>query len=93
MVSVTARIITQNGFLVGRYLIQFSDQLFSRQVSEFRQTFQRRVGVVYIGLVVFGMVDFHRLLIEVRFQRIISVRQGWQCITHNHLHYCRAAGC
>ena len=91
VVSVTASVVTQNGFLIRRQLIQFGDQLFSRQAREFRQAFQRSISVVYVSLVVFGMVDFHRLLIEVRFKGIISVRQGWQCITHNHLQYCRAA--
>ena len=91
VVSVTARVVTQYGFLVCWQLIQFGDQLFNGQAGEFRQAFQRSVGVVYVSLVVFGVVDFHRLLIEVRFKGIISVRQGWQCITHNHLQYCRAA--
>ncbi|AWF35179.1 putative sodA [Klebsiella oxytoca] len=39
----------------------------------------------------FSVMDFHRLLVKMRFQGVISVRQGRQCITHNHLHYCRAA--
>ncbi|CNT86129.1 Uncharacterised protein [Salmonella enterica subsp. enterica serovar Bovismorbificans] len=90
---MAARVVTQHGFFVHWHLIQFSNQFFNRQVSKLRQVFQRRVSVVDIGLMVFGVVNLHRLLIEVRFQCIISVRQGWQCITHNHLHYCRAAQC
>ncbi|MNC03743.1 hypothetical protein D3C75_511660 [compost metagenome] len=88
---MTACVVAQYSFLVSWQLIQFSDQLFCRQVSEFRQAFQCSVSVVDISLVVLGVMDFHRLLVEMRLQCVISVRQGWQGITHNHLHYCRAA--
>ncbi|CCJ87147.1 sodA [Cronobacter dublinensis 582] len=89
---MAACVVAQNGFLVSRNLIQFGDQLFNRQVRQFRQAFQRRVGVVDVSLVMFGVMDFHRLLVEMRFQGVVSVRQGWQCIAHvHHLHYCRAA--
>ncbi|ESA60446.1 hypothetical protein HMPREF1591_05127, partial [Escherichia coli 113303] len=50
-------------------------------------------GGIIQGLMVFGVVDFHGLLIEVRFQGIVSIRQGWQGIAHIHLQYCRAADC
>ncbi|GDE06507.1 hypothetical protein HmCmsJML288_03479 [Escherichia coli] len=90
---MTTSVIAQYGFLVCWQLVQFGDQLFNRQVSEFWQAFQRRVGVVNVGLMVFGVVDFHGLLIEVRFQGIVSIRQGWQGITHIHLQCCRAADC
>ena len=93
VVSVTASVVAQYGFLVCWQLVQFGDQLFNRQVSEFWQAFQRRIGVVNVGLMVFGVVDFHGLLIEVRFQGIVSIRQGWQGIAHIHLQYCRAADC
>jgi hypothetical protein len=32
------------------------------------------------------VMDFHRLLVEMRFQCVVGIRQGWQCITHNPLH-------
>jgi hypothetical protein len=32
------------------------------QVSELRQAFQRGVGIVHVGLMVFGVMDLHRLL-------------------------------
>lgn len=91
VVRVAAGVVTQYGFFVSRQLIQLGNQLFSGQVSELRQAFQRGVGIVHVGLVVFSVMDLHRLLVEVRFQSIVSVRQGWQGIAHNHLHYCRAA--
>lgn len=91
VVSVTARVVAQHGFLVCRQLVQFGDQLFNRQISELWQAFQRSIRVVHIGLVVFSVMDFHRLLVEMRFQCVVGIRQGWQCITHNPLHYCRAA--
>jgi len=56
VVSVAASVVTQNGFLVSWQLIQFGDQLFSRQASEFWQAFQRRIGAVNVSLVVFGVM-------------------------------------
>src|SRR5690606_40900075 len=35
--------------------------------------FQRRVGVVDVGLVVPGVVDFHRLRVDVRLERVVGV--------------------
>ena len=74
---MAASVVAQHGFFVCRNLIQFGDQLVNRQVSEFG-SFQRCVSVVNVGLVVFGVMDFHRLLVEVRFQCVVGVRQGWQ---------------
>jgi hypothetical protein len=47
-----------------------------------RRVFQRRIEVVHIGLVVLAMMDFHRLRVDVRFERVEGIRQGWQGVRH-----------
>lgn len=88
VVSVVVCVVMQYGFFVCWYLIQFSNQFFNWQVSKFRQVFQCCVSVVDIGLMVFGVVNCYCLFIEVWFQCIISVWQGWQCIIYNYFYYC-----
>lgn len=88
VVCVVVGVVMQYGFFVSWQLIQFGNQFFSGQVSEFWQVFQCGVGIVYVGLVVFSVMDFYCLFVEVWFQSIVSVRQGWQGIVYNYFYYC-----
>ena len=45
------------------------------QVREVPEAFQSSVQVVDVALMVFPVVDFHRLCVNVRFQSIVRVRQ------------------
>ncbi|CQR23141.1 Uncharacterised protein [Yersinia enterocolitica] len=78
VVSVTASVITHKGAFFSWNFVQIFDQIFNTEFSQLREALQHRVCIVNIGLVVFGVMDFHRLLIEVWLQGVISIRQGWQ---------------
>ncbi|MNH08043.1 hypothetical protein D3C79_674480 [compost metagenome] len=75
---MAAGVVTHESALVGRHFIQILDQRFNAQRSQLRVRFQHGVRVVDVSLVVFGVMDFHRLLVEMRFQCVVGVRQGWQ---------------
>ncbi|MNR36434.1 hypothetical protein D3C85_1543510 [compost metagenome] len=48
---------------------------------------QRGIEVVHVGLVMFAVVDFHGLRIDVGFQGIEGIRQGWQLVWHRQFLY------
>lgn len=93
VVSVIVSVVVQYGFFVCWQLVQFGDQFFNWQVGKFWQVFQCCVGVVYVGLMVFGVVDFYGLFIEVWFQGIVSIWQGWQGIVYIYFQYCWVVDC
>jgi hypothetical protein len=56
--------------------VDLRDQLFDRLLLQIRMRLQRRVEVVDVGCVVLVVVDPHRLLVDVRLQGVVVVRQG-----------------
>ena len=62
-------------------LFHCSDQRFYRPISPLGP-FDRCVKVVDVGLVVLAVVDLHGLGVDVRFQRIVGVRQCRQGVRH-----------
>ncbi len=46
---------------------------------------ERGIEVGDVGLVVFGMMDFHRACIEVRFECVVGVGQGGEGVGHGYL--------
>jgi hypothetical protein len=53
---------------------EIADQVFHRFLFEIGIAFDRLVDVVDVSLVMLGMMDFHRLRIDVRFQSIVRIR-------------------
>ena len=53
---------------------EIADQILDRFLFEFSFAFDRVVHVVDVSLVMLGVMDFHRLRIDVRFQSIVGVR-------------------
>ena len=54
------------------------DQLFDGLACQFRVRRNGGVQVVHIGLVVLVVMQMHGGCVEVRFERVVSVRQGRQ---------------
>ena len=58
-----------------------AQHFLDRRVLPFRPG-ERLVGLVHVGLVVLAVVDPHRLLVDVRLQGGVVVRQGRQLERH-----------
>ena len=54
---------------------------------------ERRIEVGDVGLMVLGMMDFHRACIEVRFECVVGVGQGGEGVGHGYLRKCRWGRC
>ncbi|MNT91965.1 hypothetical protein D3C72_2331560 [compost metagenome] len=65
---------------------QAAQQLLHRQLGQ-RMALQRGIEVVHVGLVMFAVVDFHGSRIDVGFQGIEGIRQGWQLVWHRQFLY------
>src|SRR5690349_8632112 len=44
--------------------------------------FERRIEVGYVGVMVFVVMDLHRLGVDVRFQCIVRIWQRGKCVSH-----------
>ena len=66
---------------VFRQLPDRAEQFFHRPLSPLG-AFDGGVEASDVGLVVLGVVDFHGLRVDVRFQRSVSVRQCRQGMGH-----------
>lgn len=82
MIGMAATLIDYRWTQVFRQLLDAGDQLLHRPVGELR-AFDCRIEVVDVRLVMLGVVDFHGLRIDVRLERIVGVRQCWQCMRHS----------
>ncbi len=74
MIRVAAAVVAHDCANVLRHRFQITDQIFHRFLFEIGFAFDRLVDVVDVSLVMLGMMDFHRLRINVRFQSIVGVR-------------------
>ncbi|MNP47956.1 hypothetical protein D3C76_1420440 [compost metagenome] len=90
MVSVPAALIDHGSPKVFRQLCNAGHQALHRPLGKF-SAFNGCIEVVDVGLMVLGVVDFHGLRIDMRFQCIVGVWQGRQGKSHfNELHDERA---
>ena len=85
VVVVTTGVVADNGADVIRNRGEVRNQRFDGFGSQSRVRFQRFIRVVDICLMMLRMVNFHRLGINVRDQRIVGVGQGRQRKSHNCL--------
>ena len=74
MICVTSAVVSHNCANVFRHRFKITDQILDRLVFEIGFAFDRFVDIVDVSLVMLGMVDFHRLRIDMRFQRIVRIR-------------------
>lgn len=74
VVGVTSRVVPDTSLLFGWDLVELRDNLIDRQGRQL-VIFQEVIEVVDICLVVLGVMDLHRLLVEVRLESIIAVAE------------------
>lgn len=82
VVGVAARIVAQGALLVGGHAVELLNELFDGQVGEFG-AFERLVGVVHVGLVMLGVVNFHRAGVDMGLKRVVSVGQLGKSVSHD----------
>ena len=75
MVGVAARIVAERGADFVGHLVEMRDQVVDAHLGQVGMFGQRLVGIVHIGRMVLVVVDFHRLGIDVRLERVVSIRQ------------------
>ena len=73
MISVAAAVVAHNGANVFGNGVQITNQVFHRFLLKIG-ALDRLVDVIDVGLVMLGVMDFHRTRINVRLQRIIRIR-------------------
>ena len=66
-----AAVITHNSANVFRHSFEITDQILDRLLFEISFAFDRVIQVVDVSLVMLGIMDFHRLGIDMRFQSIV----------------------
>ncbi|MCY1534998.1 hypothetical protein D9M68_703840 [compost metagenome] len=81
MVGVAAAVVAHGGAQRLGQFLDTGDEGFDRRVR-MRRVFQRRIQVVHVGLVVLAVVDLHRLRVDVGFERVEGIGQGWQGVRH-----------
>ncbi|MNP18007.1 hypothetical protein D3C76_1104600 [compost metagenome] len=82
MVGMTASLVDHRRTQGLGKRLDAGDQFFDRPLDKL-SPLQRRVEVVDVSLVVLAVVNLHGLGIDVRFQRIVGVRQCRQGIRHS----------
>ncbi len=61
---------------------QVADQILDRLAGEIGMPLERAVELGDVGRVVLVVVDPHRLLVDVRLERVVVVRQRGQFVGH-----------
>ncbi|MNT57389.1 hypothetical protein D3C72_1947530 [compost metagenome] len=78
---MAATVVAHRALQVLWQRLQLLHQLFDRQVGVLG-AFQRSVDVVDVGLVVLGVMDFHRGRVDMRLKGVVGVGQLGEGIGH-----------
>lgn len=90
VVGVAAAVIAHRPQNLSRQAVEAGKQLLHRQHRQLGEIGQGGIEVVDVGLMVTAVMDLHGLCIDMGFQRVISVRKGWQGMAHVHCLSCWA---
>ena len=74
MVRVSAAVVPHDRANVFRNRIQILDQVLDRFVFQVGLAFDRVVQVRDVRLMMLGVMDLHRLRVDVRLERVVIVR-------------------
>ena len=81
VVVVPAAVVADGAALVLGDRVEVGDDLLDRRVGEVG-ALERRVDLVDVGLVMLVVMERHRLLVDVRLQRVVGVRKGGNLVCH-----------
>ncbi|MNG11727.1 hypothetical protein D3C84_952880 [compost metagenome] len=79
---MAAAVVANCGTDCFRYAVQVSDQIFDRFALQFWSGLQCSVQVRNVSVVVTIVVNCHRRLVDMRFERVVRVRQCRQLMSH-----------
>src|SRR5690606_39998731 len=82
VIRVAATVVADRRPDLLRHRVEVAHQLLDALRLQVRVALKRLVHVVHISLVMLVMVDPHRLLIDMRLQRVVSIRQRWKFVSH-----------
>ncbi len=74
MVGVPASVVSHRAPYVCRHGVQIADQFFNRFLLEVRLPGDRLIHVRDVGAVMFVVMNFHCLRVNIRFERIFGIR-------------------
>ena len=74
MVRMSAAVVAHDRADVFGNGIQIADQIFDRLFLQIGFAFDRVVHVGDVRLMMLGVMDFHRLRVDVRLERVVLVR-------------------
>ena len=81
VVGVAAGVVADGALLVGGERVEVLEDLVDVLVGPLR-AFERGVRLVDVGLVVLVVVDAHRLLVDVRLERVVVVGKVRYFVSH-----------
>src|SRR5437588_5755970 len=81
---MTAAVVADGVSLVLRDLLEVVKHVFDRLVGPFG-ALERAVDIVYVRLVVLAVMKLHRLLVDVRLERVVVVGERWKFVGHSPL--------
>ncbi|AAX62125.1 unknown [Bacillus thuringiensis phage MZTP02] len=85
VIGMAAAMVSDRPLQGGRQGIEAAQQLLYRQCGQLGRRFQCGVEVIDIGLVMTAMVDLHGQCIDMGFQCVVGIVQGWQGMAHDDL--------
>ena len=75
MIGVSTAIVAHNGPDIFRHIVQVANQVLNRFFLEIGLIFERVIYIRDVGLVMFGIMNFHRPRVDVRLERVVWVGQ------------------
>ncbi len=83
MIDHATGIVAHGGANVFGNGVQVADQIGGTFTLQVGMLLQRGVQVVGIGLMMLVVVNLHRLFVDVRFERVVRVRQWINFVGHD----------
>ena len=77
MIGVAAAIIAHRIFDVRRNCVEITDELLDGFGFEVRFACDVFVLIRHVSVVMFVVMDFHRLRVDVRFESVFRIRKWW----------------
>ena len=85
LIGMAATMVADRPLQGGWQGVEAAQQILNRQCGQLWRPFQCGVEVVDIGLVMTAVVDLHGQCIDMGFQCVVGIVQGWQGMAHDDL--------
>ena len=82
VVRVAAAVVADRGANVLRHGVDALQQILDALLLQLRVLFERRVQIRHVRRMMLVVMNPHRLLVDVRFERVVVVGKRWNCVRH-----------